>query len=418
MKKIIIRGGYKLHGSINISGSKNASLPILAATLLFEETVILENVPMVKDILTMINLLETLGKKIIIKKNQVTILNTNKKKYFAKYDLVKTMRAGILVLGPLLAKFEKAKVSLPGGCAIGARPVDIHLDFLKKNGFKNEIKKGYVISSRQNNKKNINYTFSKISVGATETAILNSCLSNNKTKINNVALEPEVIDLISFLKRAGAKINFNKKRSLTIQGVKNLKGIKYKIMPDRIEAGTYLVAAAITNSVLTINNIVPKHLENILKVLMKFGVQFKINKKNDLKISPKIRKPINVTTAPYPGFPTDMQAQIMSLLVLTKGTSNIKEDIFENRFLHVSELNRMGANIKIENNKAKIIGTNVLSGAEVMATDLRASVCLVLAGLVARGETIINRVYHLERGYENLVKKLKKCGAKIKIINA
>jgi UDP-N-acetylglucosamine 1-carboxyvinyltransferase len=189
-------------------------------------------------------------------------------------------------------------------------------------------------------------------------------------------------------------------------------------MPDRIEAGTYLVAAAITNSVLTINNIVPKHLENILKVLMKFGVQFKINKKNDLKISPKIRKPINVTTAPYPGFPTDMQAQIMSLLVLTKGTSNIKEDIFENRFLHVSELNRMGANIKIENNKAKIIGTNVLSGAEVMATDLRASVCLVLAGLVARGETIINRVYHLERGYENLVKKLKKCGAKIKIINA
>ena len=288
----------------------------------------------------------------------------------------------------------------------------------KKNGFKNEIKKGYVISSRQNNKKNINYTFSKISVGATETAILNSCLSNNKTKINNIALEPEVIDLISFLKKAGAKINFNKKRSLTIQGVKNLKGIKYKIMPDRIEAGTYLVAAAITNSVLTINNIVPKHLENILKVLMKFGVQFKINKKNDLKISPKIRKPINVTTAPYPGFPTDMQAQIMSLLVLTKGTSNIKEDIFENRFLHVSELNRMGANIKIENNKAKIIGTNVLSGAEVMATDLRASVCLVLAGLVARGETIINRVYHLERGYENLVKKLKKCGAKIKIINA
>jgi UDP-N-acetylglucosamine 1-carboxyvinyltransferase len=418
MKKIVIQGGAKLHGSINISGSKNASLPILAATLLIDEKIILSNVPIVKDILTMVSLLETLGKKVKVKRNSLEITSKNKKNYVAKYELVKTMRAGILVIGPLLAKYDKAKVSLPGGCAIGARPVDIHLDFLSKCGYQNKISKGYVISNKQSIKKKISYKFKKISVGATETAILNCCLSNKEVKLKNIAIEPEIIDLINFLNKSGANIKFIAKRSLLIKGVKSLNGAKYSIMPDRIEAGTYMIASGITQSSLTLNNILIDHLKNIIIVLKKIGFKFKFISNTSLKILPSKLKPIKIKTVPYPGFPTDMQAQLMSLLILTKGTSEIKEDIFENRFLHVLELQRMGANIQISNNVAKITGIDKLSGAEVMATDLRASVCLVLAGLVARGKTVINRVYHLERGYEDLVKKLKKCGAKIKFLNA
>jgi len=418
MKKIVIQGGAKLHGSINISGSKNASLPILAATLLIDEKITLSNVPIVKDILTMISLLETLGKKIKVKKNILEITSKNKKSYVAKYELVKTMRAGILVIGPLLAKLNEAKVSLPGGCAIGARPVDLHLDFLSKCGYKNKIVKGYVLSNKSFFRKKFSYKFRKISVGATETAILNCCLSNKEIKLKNIAIEPEIIDLINFLNKSGANITFIENRTLLIKGVKNLKGTNYKIMPDRIEAGTYMIASGITQSTLILNNIFIDHLKNIMSVLEKIGFKFKLISNTSLKILPSKLKPIKVKTAPYPGFPTDMQAQLMSLLILTSGTSEIKEDIFENRFLHVLELQRMGANIKIKNNIAKIVGINRLSGAEVMATDLRASVCLVLAGLVAKGKTVINRVYHLERGYENLVKKLKKCGAKIKVINA
>lgn len=418
MKKIVIHGGAKLRGSINISGSKNASLPILAATLLIDEKIILSNVPMVKDILTMVNLLETLGKKVTVKRNTLEITSKNKKNYVAKYELVKTMRAGILVIGPLLAKYDKAKVSLPGGCAIGARPVDIHLDFLSKCGYQNKISKGYVISNKQSIKKKISYKFKKISVGATETAILNCCLSNKEVKLKNIAIEPEIIDLINFLNKSGTNIKFTAKRSLLIKGVKNLNSTKYSIMPDRIEAGTYMIVSGITQSSLTLNNTFIDHLKNIIIVLKKIGFKFKFISNTSLKILPSKLKPIKIKTVPYPGFPTDMQAQLMSLLVLTKGTSEIKEDIFENRFLHVLELQRMGANIQINNNVAKITGIDKLSGAEVMATDLRASVCLVLAGLVARGKTVINRVYHLERGYEDLVKKLKKCGAKIKYLNA
>ena len=417
MKKIVIQGGAKLHGSINISGSKNASLPILAATLLIDEKIILSNVPMVKDILTMVKLLETLGKKIKVKKNTLEITSKNKKNYIAEYELVKTMRAGILVIGPLLAKYDKAKVSLPGGCAIGARPVDIHLDFLSKCGYQKKIVKGYVISNKQFIKKRTSYRFKKISVGATETAILNCCLSNKEIKLENIAIEPEIIDLINFLNKSGANIKFIAKRSLLIRGVNSLNGTKYSIMPDRIEAGTYMIASGITQSTITLNNIFIDHLKNIMIVLKKIGFKFKFVSNTSLKILPSKLRPIKIKTAPYPGFPTDMQAQLMSLLILTKGISEIKEDIFENRFLHVLELQRMGANIQIKNNVAKITGINRLSGAEVMATDLRASVCLVLAGLVAKGKNVINRVYHLERGYEDLVKKLKKCGAKIKFIN-
>ncbi|MBL60814.1 MAG: UDP-N-acetylglucosamine 1-carboxyvinyltransferase [Candidatus Pelagibacter sp.] len=417
MKKIVIEGGAKLQGSINISGSKNSSLPILAATLLIDEKIILNNVPNVKDILTMVSLLETLGKKIKIKNNTLEITSTNKPSYFAKYELVKTMRAGILVIGPLLAKFNMAKVSLPGGCAIGARPVDIHLDFLSKIGYENKVVKGYVVSKKKFSKNKISFFFKKISVGATETAILSSCLSSKEVKLINIAIEPEVIDLINFLNRSGTNIKFIAKRSLIIKGVKNLRGLKYQIMPDRIEAGTYMVASAITNSPLILKNISVVHLENIINIFKKIGLNIKILSDRSLKVLPGRLKSIRIKTVPYPGFPTDMQAQLMSLLIFAKGISEIKEDIFENRFLHVLELQRMGAKIEIKNNKAKIIGIDYLSGAQVMATDLRASVCLVLAGLVAHGKTEINRIYHLERGYENLVKKLKNCGAKIKIIN-
>jgi len=418
MKKIIIKGGAKLHGSINISGSKNACLPILAATLLIEEKVILNNVPLVRDILTMVSLLESLGKSIKIKKNTLEIKSQKKKNFFAKYDLVKTMRAGILVIGPLLAKLNKAKVSLPGGCAIGARPVDIHLDFLSKKGYQNKIINGYVVSKKKKLKKKLSYLFKKISVGATETAILNSCLSDSEVRLKNVAIEPEVFDLINFLISAGANIKSTSKRTLLIKGVNNLQGTEYNIKPDRIEAGTYMMSSIITKSKIILNNIFPDHIKNIIKVLKNGGIKFKFISDSSLKIFPNKLKPLKIKTVPYPGFPTDMQAQLMSLLTLTKGSSEITEDIFENRFLHVLELQRMGATIEIQNNKAKITGVESLSGAEVMATDLRASVCLVLAGLVAKGETVINRIYHLERGYENLVGKLKKCGAKIKIIDA
>ena len=418
MKKILIQGGTKLHGSISISGSKNSSLPILAATILFDEKVKLENVPIVQDIITMTKLLEALGKKIEIKKNTIAISNKSKTKHFADYKLVKTMRAGILVIGPLLAKINKAKVSLPGGCAIGARPVDIHLDFLRSVGYSNKVINGYVESKFKKTKQKIIYEFKKISVGATETAILNSVLSNREIKLKNIAIEPEIIDLINFLKIAGANIKFVSKRTLIIKGIKKLNSINYRVMPDRIEAGTYMMASIITKSPLVLENIQTDDLKNIIQVLSKSGIKFQNLSSSSLKIIPKNLKSLKVKTSPYPGFPTDMQAQLMSALSMSPGFSEITEDIFENRFMHVLELKRMGANIEISNNKAKISGVKILTGAEVMATDLRASVSLVLAGLAAKGTTIINRVYHLERGYEDLVKKLKKCGAKIKIVNA
>ena len=417
MKKIIIQGGKKLHGTISISGSKNASLPILASSILFDEKVVLENVPIVQDIITMVKLLETLGKKITIKKNTIIILSKSKTKSFADYKLVKTMRAGILVIGPILAKLKKAKVSLPGGCAIGARPVDIHLDFLSKAGYANKVLNGYVESKLIKKRKNISYKFKKLSVGATETAILNSVISDKSVILKNIATEPEIIDLINFLKTAGAKITFKSKRSILITGVQKLNGLDYRVMPDRIEAGTYIMASVITKSSLVLKNIRYQDIKNIISIFKGSGTKFEEINNNGLKIIPKLMKPMKIKTVPYPGFPTDMQAQLMSVLTLTKGSSQITEDIFENRFMHVLELKRMGAIIEIEHNKAKINGIKNLSGAEVMATDLRASVSLVLAGLAAKGKTTINRVYHLDRGYENLVQKLKKCGANIRVTN-
>ncbi len=417
MKKLIIQGGNKLFGTIDISGSKNAALPILAATLLFDEEVRLQNIPDVKDISTMVILLESIGKKIEFSssKNELSILPKKTKNLIAPYNLVKTMRAGVLVLGPLISKYGNAKVSLPGGCAIGSRPVDLHIEQLKKLGAKIKIDNGYIVAKAKQLKP-AKLSFSSISVGATENLIMASVITKGKTIIKNIAVEPEIIDLINFLNKAGAKISFSSKRSLIITGVEKLKSVTYSIIPDRIEAGTYAVASLITNGKITLNNINQKIMKNIFDILKKSGALLSF-KKNSVSVSRKKIKPLNIKTSPYPGFPTDMQAQLMSLLCLSNVKSTIKEDIFENRFLHVSELKRMGANIIIKNKIAYIQGVSNLTGAEVMATDLRASVSLVLAGLAAKGTTVVNRIYHLERGYENLIGKLKACGAKLSIKN-
>ena len=417
MKKLIIQGGKKLYGSINISGSKNASLPILAATLLFDEVVTLKNIPDVKDITTMCILLQSIGKKIEFSKsrNEVKIFPNKIKKLLASYSLVKTMRAGVLVLGPLISKYGYAKVSLPGGCAIGSRPVDLHTELLKKMGAKINIENGYIIAKAPKKLKSTTIKFPSISVGATENLIMASVLASGVTIIKNIAVEPEIIDLINFLNLSGAKILFSSKRSLVITGVEKLNSITYSIIPDRIEAGTYAIASLITNGKITLNNVDIKVMKNIFVVLKKAGAKLEYNKKNSVTISRNKIKSLSIKTSPYPGFPTDMQAQLMSLLCLAKSRSIINESIFENRFLHVSELKRMGANIKIKNKNAFIFGVANLKGAEVMATDLRASVSLVLAGLAAKGKTVVNRIYHLERGYENLIGKLKACGAQVSI---
>ena len=417
MQKLEVLGANKLKGQIDISGSKNASLPILAATLLSSKKIYLNNLPKVKDIETMINLLQSLGSKVKFENKKLIIDNSKQQKKIASYSLMKTMRAGILVLGPLLAKFGSAKVSLPGGCAIGTRPVDIHLKALSKLGVKYKIIEGYVHATAPKGLKGSKIRFSKISVGATENLIIAASLAKGTTILSNCAIEPEIRDLINFLNKAGCKIKWITKRSIKIQGVSKINETTYKVMFDRIEAGTYLVAAAVTEGNLIIKNVIPSIIKTEIDTLRKIGAKISI-KKGDIHIvgNKKINN-INIKTAPYPGFPTDLQAQIMVLLCKANKRSLIKEDIFENRFMHVAELNRMGAKIYTKGNKAIINGGTTFLGAELMATDLRASVSLVLAALNAKGKSVINRIYHLDRGYENIDKKLKKLGAKIKRIN-
>jgi len=416
MQKLEVKGGNKISGTIVISGSKNATLPILASTILTNKKIVIKNIPIVRDVETMVSLLNTIGSSVQLNKKEkkIEIVNNKKLKTFASYNLLKTMRAGVLVLGPMLARFGKAKVSLPGGCSIGSRPVDLHLNALKKMGAHIKVKDGYIIASVRGGLKGCLIKFPKISVGATENILIASCFAKGKTKLRNCALEPEIEDLINFLKKLGCKINKVGKRGLDIYGAKQLGGAIHKVIFDRIEAGTYMIAAALTNGNLKITNIDPKILSTEINLLNKMKVNI-IKKKNYINVScQKNIKSINLETKPYPGFPTDLQAQIMVLMTKAEGISKIKENIFENRFMHVSELRRMGANIDIKGNKAKISGGNKLHGAELMATDLRASVCLVLAGLVAKEKTIINRIYHLDRGYEDIEKKLSNCGAKIK----
>jgi UDP-N-acetylglucosamine 1-carboxyvinyltransferase len=417
MQKLEVFGANKLKGQIKISGSKNASLPILAATLLSNKKIILKNLPKVRDIETMLTLLQSLGSRVKLDKNKTIIDNSKQNKKFASYNLVKTMRAGILVLGPLLAKHKSAKVSLPGGCAIGTRPVDIHLKALSKLGVKYKIDQGYVIANAPKGLKGNKIKFPKISVGATENLIIAASFAKGTTILSNCAIEPEIKDLVNFLNEMGCNIKWISKRTIKVIGVSEIKEISYSVMFDRIEAGTYLVAAAVTEGNLKISNIVPEIIKTEINVLKKLGSKI-ITKKNEVQIiGNKKIKSTKITTAPYPGFPTDLQAQIMVLLCKANKSSTIKEDIFENRFMHVAELNRMGAKISTDGNKAIVEGNINFAPAELMATDLRASVSLILAALTAKGKSVINRIYHLDRGYENIEKKLKKVGAKIRRVN-
>ncbi len=418
MQRLIIKGKQNLSGVIKISGSKNSTLGILAATI-FNDKSVISNIPLVKDVSTMIDLLNFIGLKTSInkKKNLVKIINNRKTlNTIAPYKLVKTMRAGVLVLGPLLAKYKKAKVSLPGGCAIGTRPVDLHLFALKKLGAKIRIKNGYILAKAPKGLKGCLIKFPRISVGATVNAILAATQAYGKTTLYNCAIEPEIKDLILFLVKSGNKIKFIGLRKIEILGSKNIGSISYNVMFDRIELGTYLIAAALAGKKITFLNVQPNVIKTEINVLKKMGVNIETFKnKIIIHKSNKIKK-INLTTEPYPGFPTDLQAQIMVLMTKATGTSKIREKIFENRFMHVPELKRMGAKISIENNLAIVTGPTDLSGAEVMATDLRASVSLVLAALIAENKTIINRIYHLDRGYDKLEKKLVNCKAIIKRI--
>jgi UDP-N-acetylglucosamine 1-carboxyvinyltransferase len=417
MQKLEVFGANKLKGQIKISGSKNASLPILAATLLSNKKIILKNLPKVRDIETMLTLLQSLGSRVKLDKNKTIIDNSKQNKKFASYNLVKTMRAGILVLGPLLAKHKSAKVSLPGGCAIGTRPVDIHLKALSKLGVKYKIDQGYVIANAPKGLKGNKIKFPKISVGATENLIIAASFAKGTTILSNCAIEPEIKDLVNFLNEMGCNIKWISKRTIKVIGVSEIKEISYSVMFDRIEAGTYLVAAAVTEGNLKISNIVPEIIKTEINVLKKLGSKIMIKKNEVQIIGNKKIKSTKITTAPYPGFPTDLQAQIMVLLCKANKSSIIKEDIFENRFMHVAELNRMGAKISTDGNKAIVEGNINFAPAELMATDLRASVSLILAALTAKGKSVINRIYHLDRGYENIEKKLKKVGAKIRRVN-
>ncbi len=416
MDKFLINGPCRVKGKVSISGSKNASLPILAATLLFDKPVIIKNLPRVRDIKTMLNLLRSLGSRIILSKDKKTvkIINKKKMKTFASYSLVKTMRGSILVLGPLISKFHKSKTSLPGGCLIGARPVNYHLSALKKLGMEYKIKDGYILAKTKGRLKGCLIKFPKISVGATENAIIAACLAKGKTVLKNCAIEPEIKDLTNFLNSAGAKIRWFG-RTCKILGTEALNQTEHRVMADRIEAGTFCVAATLTKGSLEIKDFNYSIIRTELELLKKAGAKIKIDNNKIKIIGPKKIKPIkNIKTREWPGVATDMQSQLMVLMCKADGSSSITENIFENRFLHVGELQRLGANIQIKKNKALIKGNTTFIGAELMSSDLRASVALVLAAIISNGKSSINRIYHLDRGYENLERKLKKIGVKIR----
>lgn len=418
MKKMVIRGGRVLKGIVRTGGSKNATLPIMAAALLSDEPSTISGIPMVRDIRTMSELFKILGAKAFVESNMLHVQPDTINNFSAPYDLVKTMRASIYVLGPLLGKFGKAKVSLPGGCAIGLRPIDLHLMAMKKLGAKIEIKHGYVVATAKK-LKGAKIVFPKVSLGATVNAMLAAVLAQGKTVLENASKEPEINEAINFLKEMGAKIEGIGTGTITITGVKSLHGVKkYNVISDRIEAATLIAAAVITKGTVTVENVCTQHLELFFDKLREAGAKFEIKDKSVLVKPHKGRlKGVDITTEPYPGFPTDIQAQWMALMTLAQGGTIIKEKIWENRFMHVPELARMGADIKIDGNTSIVTGVKKLSGANVMASDLRASAALIIAGLAAEGETEIRRIYHLDRGYENLELKLASLGANIKLEN-
>jgi len=424
MDKFVIKGPSVLKGKVLISGSKNAALPILASTLLFDKPVVIQNLPRVRDINTMLNLLRSLGSKIEFFDNRkkVRISKTKKPKHFASYSLLKTMRAGILVLGPLVAKYQKSIVSFPGGCVLNGnsgRPINLHLSALQKLGMKYEIKKGGYIHAKSKGKlKGKTIKFPSFSVGATQHLLMTSVLSSGTTTLKGLAIEPEVVDLINFLNSAGANIKWIGKRTCQIIGVNSLKETNYTVMGDRIETGTFCVAATLTKGNLLIKGFDPSLIKTELNLLKKTGAKIKtIKDEIHIKGPQKIKKISNLVTKEYGGFPTDLAPQFMVLLCKANGKSSITENIFQSRFMHAMELQRLGAKILIKNNKATIEGDTNFIGAEVMSSDLRASAALILAGISAKGTTVVSRVYHCDRGYEKIENKLKKIGAKIRRSN-
>lgn len=420
MDKLLINGNKPLQGEVVISGAKNAALPIMAATLLAQDNVNLANVPHLKDVTTMMELLGQLGARLIVNENMNVQVDTSLvKEFVAPYELVKTMRASIVVLGPLLARFGKADVSLPGGCAIGTRPVDLHLKALKAMGADINVDNGY-IKARCNRGRLQGCTimFDTVTVTGTENILMAAALAEGKTIIRNAAREPEVVDLANFLNMMGAKISGAGTGKIEVEGVEALSGGHYSVMPDRIEAGTYLTAAALTRGQVLIRKVKPDSLFSVLCKFEEAGAELTVGEdwvKLDMHgLRPKA---VSISTSPYPAFPTDMQAQFMAMNAVADGTSTVVETIFENRFMHVQELQRMGAQIKLNGNTAIITGIEKLTGAPVMATDLRASASLILAGLAAEGETTVERVYHVDRGYERIEEKLSSLGADIKRVS-
>ena len=414
MEKLLIKGGNKLSGTITCSGAKNAALPMIASTILSDEKVTLKNLPYLQDITTMFELLGSMGADILLDEDMnFTIQSNNLKDIEARYELVKTMRASILVLGPLLAKYGKARIALPGGCAIGSRPVNYHLDSLRQMGAEIVLKNGYIEASAEN-LQGASIRFDGVTVTGTENLMMAATLAEGTTTLLNVAREPEVADLANMLNSMGAKIDGAGSDEITIQGVKKLSGTSFQIPADRIEAGTYLAAAAVTKGNIKIEGINPNRLMNVIDKLIHTGAKVDYDENSiSFSMTNDIPNPVDITTAPFPEFPTDMQAQFSVINAISSGTANIYETIFENRFMHILELNRMGCDISVNGNHAIIKGVNSLYGAEVMATDLRASASLILAGLCAKGETIVDRIYHIDRGYERIEEKLNYLGANI-----
>ena len=414
MEKLLIKGGNSLSGKVACSGAKNAALPMIASTILCDEKVVLKNLPYLQDITTMFELLGSMGSEIVLDENMnFTICSDNLSDIEARYELVKTMRASILVLGPLVAKYGKARIALPGGCAIGSRPVNYHLDALKQMGAKIVLKNGYIEASAKRLSA-ANIRFEGVTVTGTENIMMAATLAKGTSVLTNVAKEPEIIDLADMLISMGAKIYGAGSDEIIIEGVKNLKGTEFYIPADRIEAGTYLAAAAVTKGDITVNGINPDRLMKVIDKLKGSGAKIDFTE-NSISISMKRNqpKPVDITTAPFPEFPTDMQAQFSVINAISDGTSNIYETVFENRFMHVLELNRMGCDINVKGNHAIVKGVKSIYGAEVMATDLRASASLILAGLCAKGETVVDRIYHIDRGYERIEEKLNYLGANI-----
>lgn len=412
MEKLEIVGGKKLSGTIPVSGAKNAALPLMCASLLVDGLLVLENVPRLKDVHTLIDILKSMGVESRFEGNRLELDGSKINSTFASYELVKTMRASILVLGPLLARYGKAKVSLPGGCAIGSRPVDQHIKALERLGANIHIEDGYVVA--EGKLKGNDVYFDMPTVGGTENAILAATLAEGNTIIHNSAMEPEIVDLCDCLRSMGAEISGDGSPTIEIKGVEKLNSSNHRVIADRIEAGTFVIASAITNSNLTLTNVKKKDLVSILSKLTQAGISLVENKEGLTVYNDETLKTVDIQTQPYPGFPTDMQAQFTVLNCIANGVGTVEETIFENRFMHVAELNRMDANIDIHGNHVKIEGNRKLKGATVMATDLRASASLVIAGLVAEGTTTVDRIYHLDRGYENIEQKLEAVGANIK----